>query len=741
MSKPISSTSSQPQFLSSIPPSSTTDSSSEAASTPNTISNSKTHYNHVTVFDKFNISSLITNDLLIPKTSSNTFLYKRELDHKHKPSSKPDAQQPELQAVVSEINKNHFGIRIDKLVIHYPNDRNIKFMSVYTPVKYIGQGAFGLVIAVIKNETKEHYAVKIIKKNYNLFSNSTYLNEVALLKKLKHPRILNLHEVLDTNEYLFLFTEHIQGGSLKDFIMSRYTNVNSNNNDYFIKDSECSTIIRALLEAVAYLHKNNIMHRDLKPENIMFKNKDDLNSLIICDFGIAGEIATFEFTKCKCGTLLYMAPEILNNRPYDFLVDLWSVGIILYILESGGKHPIFVQGIEKRAFIKETRTKKEWEFPLHFPNVARNLFMKLCKRDSFFRYRTDKALKHPWILRQVNIEIPLTLVEVFEKEDKVKRFQNMLLCGVMLFHLYKDVQSKTVEHKHDLLIKGCSFKKRNIMSAGYNNDTINISSMNLNYKKFHPHHNKSSKLGYVSVRDKIHSNKHYENKYYLTNISHVNNNNDNNHNHHDNETKCPRDTHDNIVHTSNAHVHRKYKTQTYRNEPFIKKAKTQTDFLVSECEANSVQGGCNVNSNRLRSLNTQSSNSTSRKISFFSKQKKENSDVLVSSSSNKKMLLKVNKSPVKIMSVKTGFVYMDKCHWNNKHGMSSRLLMLREIRHVRNKENKELTAQMKSTHYGNGCKSNRISYSKDERKRVKTSRFPRRTLTKSSFGYLRSEFE
>ena len=142
----------------------------------------------------------------------------------------------------------------------------------------------------------------------------------------------------------------------------------------------------------------------------MFKNKDDLNSLIICDFGIAGEIATFEFTKCKCGTLLYMAPEILNNRPYDFLVDLWSVGIILYILESGGRHPIFVQGIEKRAFIKETKAKKECEFTLYFPNIARNLFMKLCKRDSFFRYRTDKALKHPWILRKVNIEIPLTLV-------------------------------------------------------------------------------------------------------------------------------------------------------------------------------------------------------------------------------------------------------------------------------------------------------------------------------------------
>jgi hypothetical protein len=264
---------------------------------------------------------------------------------------------------------------------------------------------------------------------------------------------------------------------------------------------------------------------------------------------------------------------------------------------------------------------------------------------------------------------------------------------------------------------------------------MNISSMNLNYKKFHLQHNKSSsKQGFVSVRDKIHNNKQYESKYYLTNISQINHINTNNNNGYVKENKYISDIYDNIIHTTynthnnnNNHCHRKYKTQTYRNEHYIKKAKTQSNFLASECEVTSIKG----NTNRLMSLNTQSSNYKRRKVSFFSKQGKDNNDnVLFSSNSNKKMLLKVNKSPVKIMSVKTGFVYTDKCNSNNK-GMSSRLLMLREIRNVHNKENKELTEQMKS----------RVGYSKDERKRVKTSRFPRYALTKSSFGYLRSEFE
>ena len=130
-------------------------------------------------------------------------------------------------------------------------------------MSFIGQGSFGLVISVEKKETKEIFAVKIIKKTYTGFANSNISKEVEILKTLDNNRIMKLHDVIDTNEYLFLFMDLIEGGSLKDFIIDRYTRAINKEIDYFITDEEASIIIKGILEGINYIHKNNIMHRDL----------------------------------------------------------------------------------------------------------------------------------------------------------------------------------------------------------------------------------------------------------------------------------------------------------------------------------------------------------------------------------------------------------------------------------------------------------------------------------------------
>ena len=167
--------------------------------------------------------------------------------------------------------------------------------------------------------------VKIIKKKN--FSDEYYLSETKILNKLNHERIIKLYDVVDTQNYLFIFTELCSGGSLKDYIISKY---NSNVN-YFMKDSEVSLIIKNIMEGVGYLANNGIIHRDLKPENIMFRKENDINSLVLCDFGLAKENIGNSFLEKKCGTLIFMAPEVIMRRPYDSLVDIWSIGIIMYI--------------------------------------------------------------------------------------------------------------------------------------------------------------------------------------------------------------------------------------------------------------------------------------------------------------------------------------------------------------------------------------------------------------------------
>ena len=431
-----------------------------------TIINNKTPLKYIqdTVFDNFDISDLLKKDLLIPKTDLNTFLYKKDIYNSNLTSTSTEdiSQHEKVQDdIISEINNNnHFNIEVEKLILTFKNGYEVPFINLYTPIKIIGQGHFGLVLSCVHNETNKKMAVKIIKKKY---SDEYYLLETKMLKKLNHERIIKLFEVINTTKFLFIFTELCEGGSLKDFIISRY---NSNNN-YFIKDSECATIIKNILQGVDYLSSNGIIHRDLKPENIMFRKENDINSLVLCDFGLAGEMLGNKLIESKCGTLIFMAPEVIMNRKYDSLIDIWSVGIIMYILESGGRHPIYDQSMNSDKFIEFIRNKSKINFPDSFPSIARNFFLKTCKYDPFFRYNVLKALNHPWIIR-LNHKIPLTAIEDIEKEQKIKNFKNMLISMVFLKESKKYFKNYFGRRK----------RIKNLKNKGNKNYTINCDSNN-----------------------------------------------------------------------------------------------------------------------------------------------------------------------------------------------------------------------------------------------------------------------
>ena len=333
------------------------------------------------------------------------------------------------------LNKNKFDINFSKLKLEYKNGYKVLFIKEYFPVEIIGAGGFGLVVHAIQIKTKQKMAVKIINKNnINHTINADYLNnEVNILKILNNPRIMKIYDILDNHHYFFIFMEFIEGGNLKDLIIKRYLD----NNKYLFRDSECALIMKGLLEALNYLHKKKIIHRDIKPENILFKNKDDLSSVILCDFGLAYHLNEYEKSVTgSCGTTLYMAPEILLKRKYDFLVDSFSAGIVLYILCSGGMHPFFKTGTSSNDYINKLLTQKcLCNFSTEMPLLARNLFLKLCKFEPIFRYEPYKALNHPWITRSTKSQIPMTILEEYNKSDKIKTFQALLSSVVSLIIL------------------------------------------------------------------------------------------------------------------------------------------------------------------------------------------------------------------------------------------------------------------------------------------------------------------
>ena len=436
---------------------------------------SKNRYIHKCPFNNFIYAKYIPNFKPIIETEKNVENTKK-IDHKengtylHNNKKYFEKQFKDLNYEninFQKLNQNKFHIDFYRLKLEYENDYTILFIDKYYPLEIIGAGGFGLVLSVIDKETYQKIAVKIIdKKNLHLQSDlDAIINQVKLLKELDNIRIMKIFNKLETKKYLFIFMELIEGGNLKDLIINRYIDKNS---PYLFRDSECSLIMKGILESLEYLHKNKIMHRDIKPENILFKKKNDLSSVVLCDFGLACQLKEYDkYINHKCGTTIYMAPEIFSGKKYGFLVDSFSAGIVLYELCSGGMHPFFENYMTKNEYIQKLINFNEsYFFSKEMPLLARNLFLKLCKYDPNFRYEPFKALKHPWITRSKSSKIPMTILEEYNKIDKIINFKAMLSTSIALviiknkFKMKPKIQEMDSTFNESTYIKSSNRKKR-----------------------------------------------------------------------------------------------------------------------------------------------------------------------------------------------------------------------------------------------------------------------------------------
>ena len=436
---------------------------------------SKNRYIHKCPFNNFIYAKYIPNFKPIIETEKNVENIKK-IDHKensnylHNNNKYFEKQFKDLNNEninFQKLNQNKFHIDFCRLKLEYENDYTILFIDKYYPVEIIGAGGFGLVLNVIDKETYQKLAVKIIDKKKLHFQSDldAIIYQVKLLKELDNIRIMKIFNILETKKYLFIFMELIEGGNLKDLIINRYIDKSST---FLFRDSECSMIMKGILESLEYLHKNKIIHRDIKPENILFKKKNDLSSVVLCDFGLACQLKEYDkYINHICGTTIYMAPEILSGKKYGFLVDSFSAGIVLYELCSGGMHPFFENYMTKNEYIQKLLNFNEsYFFSKEMPLLARNLFLKLCKYDPNFRYEPFKALKHPWITRSKSSEIPLTILEEYNKNDKIINFKSMLSTSIALiiiknkYKMKPKIQEMDSTFNESTYIKSIGRKKR-----------------------------------------------------------------------------------------------------------------------------------------------------------------------------------------------------------------------------------------------------------------------------------------
>ena len=294
-------------------------------------------------------------------------------------------------------------------------------------IKNLDQGSFGKVVLAKEKQTQKELAVKIIEKGQ---AGQNYINklkeEIYILKKLSHKNIVKFYGYFETSNKLLIEMEYLKYGTLDQWMKDHE----------IISEEEASTIIKRLLLAIEYLHNNHIVHRDIKPKNIMLSEEDNLNSIKIIDFGLSAQNFDYFYNSDYCGTFIYMAPEEINKKSYNLSVDIWSVGILMYMLLNNGEHPFYCKGDSRETFINKLKSKN-LKFNNKISYMAMNLIKKLLETDPIKRYKANDALKHPWITRNPEDKIPQTFNDQLNNENIINNARELAMISIFLNYVKK----------------------------------------------------------------------------------------------------------------------------------------------------------------------------------------------------------------------------------------------------------------------------------------------------------------
>ena len=263
-------------------------------------------------------------------------------------------------------------------------------LEIYDVKNKLGSGKFGLVKLGIHKKTGQKVAIKIMKKSTMDSSDLELVRtEIEILKICQHPNIIRLYNVFENADYLYIIMEYCYGGDLFSYLENRH---------FRLTEKRASTIIHQMATAVYYMHSFGVVHRDLKPENVLMTSTDEDSDIRILDFGLSKILGPYEKCDEPYGTLTYCAPEIIVDEPYSKPVDLWSLGVMTYLMVSG-----------KLPFNAEDENEIARQVVYDEPNYTRNpiwktispecldFIQKLLNKDQNKRMTIKGVLEHKWI--------------------------------------------------------------------------------------------------------------------------------------------------------------------------------------------------------------------------------------------------------------------------------------------------------------------------------------------------------
>lgn len=284
------------------------------------------------------------------------------------------------------------------------------FNEVYKIGKQLGEGAFSVVKEGQNRQTGSSFAIKIVTKSKLSKEDEVALkDEIDVLKDMEHAHIIRLYDVFEEPANYYLVTEKMSGGELFDRIVQKS----------YYNEREARDTCLILLSAIHHCHSKKVAHRDLKPENLLLTSENDDSSIKIADFGFAKRVKAPKSLTTQCGTPGYVASEILEGKPYDTQADMWSIGVIVYILLGG--YPPFIESNQRTLFRKIRKGQYEFheEYWGQVSKDAQDLIRSLLTVNPDKRLNSEQALKNKWIGAD-----PATLasLDLGKNLDKFKAF-------------------------------------------------------------------------------------------------------------------------------------------------------------------------------------------------------------------------------------------------------------------------------------------------------------------------------
>ena len=290
--------------------------------------------------------------------------------------------------------------------------------DIYNIKRIIGEGGFGKVYEVQNIKTLEIFACKKITKT-NIMDIIRFKEEIKIMSKADHPHIIKLYEVYESNRSFYLILEICKGGQLFKKITERAIKKN------MYTERDAALIFQQIMSAIEYCHNHGICHRDIKPENILYLNDDNEknNPLKLIDFGLSKYMKGNKLTS-KVGSVHYISPEVLNQE-YTEKCDIWSAGVILFLLLTG-RIPFYGKDdSEIFSKIKNITYNMDDSIWKNISNEAKDLIKHIFVPENQ-RFSAKEVLSHPWFKiindsKENKLNIDFNFFKKYSEENTLKK--------------------------------------------------------------------------------------------------------------------------------------------------------------------------------------------------------------------------------------------------------------------------------------------------------------------------------